>query len=253
MKVIIKKLCIKFFGRLKDFLPEKFKNGIEHNFVDRTTVKDLIESFNVPHTEVDVILVNGKSVNFSYLIDNGDVIKVYPPESKLQLKNLKRLYKQPKWQPKFICDVHLGSLAKNLRKLGLDVLYNNSFSDDEILGISNCERRVILTKDVGLLKRKDATLGYFVRNNDPEKQTLEILKIYPVKKYINPFSRCLECGNKLKRISREKVKSKLPDHCFELKMKFYYCPDCNKIYWQGSHFERMTGQINKFLKAAKQF
>ncbi|MGB9664380.1 MAG: Mut7-C RNAse domain-containing protein, partial [Ignavibacteria bacterium] len=231
--------------------PGKLQKGINHNFIDRTTVKDLIESFNVPHSEVDVILVNGNSVNFSYLIDDGDVIKVYPPDSKLQLKKLKKLCRYPKGKPKFICDVHLGSLAKNLRKLGLDVLYNNSFSDDEILKISIRERRVILTKDVGLLKRKDAAFGYFVRNTEPNKQTREILKVFPVKKYIDPFSRCLECGTKLKRTSREKAQAKLPDHYFEIKMKFYNCPNCDKIYWQGSHFEKMMGQINKFLKTVK--
>jgi uncharacterized protein with PIN domain len=251
MKIVTKKLFIKFFGRLKNFLPRKLKNGITHYFIDRTTVKDLIESFNVPHTEVDVIIVNGISVDFSYLIDNNDLIKVYPPESKLHLKNLKRHYKRPKGKLKFICDVHLGSLARNLRKLGLDVLYDNSFSDEEITKISVREKRIILTKDIGLLKRKDLQFGYFVRNKEAHKQTLEILKVFPVKKYFDPFSRCLDCGTKLKRTSRKNAQSKLPDHSFDAGMRFYICTRCEKIYWQGSHFEKMSKQINRFMKVLK--
>ncbi|MCR4417844.1 MAG: Mut7-C RNAse domain-containing protein [Ignavibacteria bacterium] len=251
MKLITKNVHIKFYGSLKDFLPQKFKKVINHQFIDVTSVKDLIEGFNVPHTEVDIILVNGKSVNFDYLINDGDEIKVYPPDNKLKSKNLRHLYNRIRGKPKFICDVNLGGLAKNLRKLGLNVFYSNSISDDEIVKISIQSKIIVLTKDIGILKRKDVQYGYYVRNVYPQKQTIEVLKVFSVGKYIEPFSRCLECGTKLKRISREKAKSKLPDHFFEKQMKFYHCPTCDKIYWQGSHFERMSSQINKFLRAIK--
>jgi len=248
MKVITKTISISFYGRLKDFLPKKSASVIKHQFIDRTSVKDLIESFNVPHTEVDVILVNGKSVDFSYLIDDGDKVKVYPPAYELNLRNCKRLSKQLKSEPKFVCDVHLGMLARNLRKFGMDVLYNNSYSDETIAQISIQEKRIILTKDVGLLKRKDVRYGYFVRNKNPDKQTIEILKIFPVLKYMNPFSRCLECGSKIRRISRAKAILKLPDHFFEQGMSFYFCSNCDKIYWQGSHLIKMAKELKNLLK-----
>ena len=73
------KIYLRFYEELNDFLPEeKRKKRFIHQFIDRTSVKDLIESLGVPHTEVDLILANGKSVNFKYLINDEDDISVYP-------------------------------------------------------------------------------------------------------------------------------------------------------------------------------
>lgn len=250
MKEVHKKVTIKFYGRLKDFLTKK-SSVIEHKFVDRRSIKDLIESYNIPHTEVDVILVNDKSVDFSYLISDGDLIKVYPPGFVLGGKKVKRLSKQVRGEPKFICDVHLGALARNLRKFGLDVLYDNSYSDETIAEISIKEKRIILTKDIGLLKRKEVRYGYFVRSDEPDKQSAEVLDNFSVVKYMKPFSRCLDCGTKLKRISRAIAKSKMPDHVFDEEMVFYHCSNCDKIFWQGSHILKMMEGLRNLLNSIR--
>ena len=147
------KIYIRFYEELNDFLPEeRKKKRFEHQFIDRTSVKDLIESLGVPHTEVDLILVNGKSVNFKYLINDSDDISVYPVFESLDISEVQHLRPKPLREPKFICDVHLGKLARYLRMMGFDVFYKNNFDDEEIVRISLKERRAILTKTEEYLK-----------------------------------------------------------------------------------------------------
>ncbi len=113
MKINQKKVFIRFYEELNDFLPkEKQKKRFTHYFIDRTSVKDLIESLGIPHTEVDLILVNGKSVSFKYIIKNGDDISVYPVFESLDISDVQHLRAKPLRKPKFICDVHLGNLQE---------------------------------------------------------------------------------------------------------------------------------------------
>ena len=123
------KATFRFYEELNDFLPkEKRKKRFEHNFIDRASVKDVIESFGVPHTEVDLIIVNGESKNFSYIINDGDDISVYPVFESIDISNLQKLRPEPLREPKFILDVHLGTLARYLRMLGFDTNYRNDYA-----------------------------------------------------------------------------------------------------------------------------
>lgn len=249
MKIYHKKVFIRFYEELNDFLPEKLrKKRFVHKFIDRTSVKDLIESLGVPHTEVDLILVNGKSVSFKYLINDNDDISVYPVFESLDISDLQHLRSKPLRKPKFVCDVHLGKLARNLRMLGLNVYYKNDLADDKIVDISLTEKRTILTRDIGLLKRSEVTHGYFVRNEDPEKQTAEVLERFHLHKMIKPFTVCLDCGGKLIRIAKKKIIDLLPENVRQHQNRFYYCVNCKKIYWAGSHFKNMNMFIKTFLK-----
>ena len=118
------KIFLRFYEELNDFLPEeKRKKRFLHQYIDRTSVKDLIESLGVPHTEIDLILVNGKSVSFKYLINDGDDISVYPVFESIDITGLQHLRPKPLRDPKFIADVHLGRLARYLRMLGFDTLF----------------------------------------------------------------------------------------------------------------------------------
>ncbi len=166
---ITKSLCTKvyfrFYEELNDFLPdEKQKVRFALYYIDRASVKDIIESLGAPHTEVDLILVNGKSVGFDYLINDGDDISVYPVFESLDITNVQHLRPKPLREPKFIADVHLGKLTDYLRMMGFDVLYKSDFDDKEIVNLSLTELRAILTRDRGILKRSEVTHGYWVRS-----------------------------------------------------------------------------------------
>ncbi|MCL6493471.1 MAG: Mut7-C ubiquitin/RNAse domain-containing protein [Ignavibacterium sp.] len=252
MKIKEKKISIRFYEELNDFLPkEKRKKRFTHSFIDRTSVKDLIESLGVPHTEVDLILVNGKSVNFKYLINDGDDISVYPVFESLDISDVQHLRAKPLRKPKFICDVHLGKLARNLRMFGIDVYYKNFMNDEEIVKISLAEKRTILTRDTGLLKRSDVTHGYFIRNDDPEKQTAEIISRFSLMKLVKPFTLCLDCGSKLVKINKKDILHLIPENVKQEQNKFFYCVNCKKIFWAGSHFNNMSLFIKEMMKHLK--
>lgn len=248
MKIKNKKVTLRFYEELNDFLPkEKKKKRFVHTFIDRTSVKDLIESLGVPHTEIDMVLVNGKSVSFNYLINNEDDISVYPVFESIDITNVQHLRNKPLRKPKFVCDVHLGKLVRNMRMLGLDVYYKNNLSDEQIVKISLSERRAILTRDLGILKRSGVTHGYFVREVNPKKQLSEILNRFDLTNQIKPFSICLDCGTKLTPIKKSRALSVLPDKVRQRQSKFYLCKLCKKVYWKGSHYENMKSFIGKYL------
>jgi uncharacterized protein len=242
------KIHLRFYEELNDFLAEeKKKKRFTHHYIDRTSVKDLIEAFGIPHTEVDLLLVNGKSVNFKYLINDGDDISVYPVFESLDISEVQHLRPKPLRKPKFVADVHLGSLTRYLRMMGFDVFYKNDFNDDKIVQTSLIERRAILTRDRGLLKRNEVTHGYYVRNTKVEEQAMEVLNRFDLKNEIKEFSRCTVCNELLKPIKKETIINQLPPKVAKTKNEFYECPSCNKIYWKGTHYLRML----KFIKSIK--
>ena len=234
------KIYLRFYEELNDFLPEeKRKKRFVHQFIDRTSVKDLIESIGVPHTEVDLILTNGKSVDFRYLFNDEDEISVYPVFESFDISDVQHLRPKPLRKPKFIADVHLGRLTRYLRMMGFDVLYKNDFNDDEIVEISLNKKRAILTKDRGILKRSEVTHGYWVRSTKVEEQVKEILNRFDLQKEIKEFSRCLECNELLKQIRKESIIRQLPPKVANSQNEFMHCPVCNKIYWKGTHYQKM--------------
>jgi len=242
------KAYLRFYEELNDFLPEeKRKKRFIHQFIDRASVKDLIESLGVPHTEVDLILVNEKSVNFKYSINDGDDISVYPVFESFDISDVQHLRPKPLRKPKFVADVHLGRLTRYLRMLGIDVLYTNNFTDDEIVKISVKEKRTILTKDRGILKRNEVTHGYWIRSTKAEAQTEEVLERFHLQNEIKEFSRCLDCNEMLKPVKKENILKLLPPKVIRTKADFHQCLNCSKIYWKGTHYLKML----KFVQSLK--
>ncbi len=245
----MKSITIRFYEELNDFLPpEKKKVRFNYEFSGRESVKDLIEAIGVPHTEVDMILVNRKSVNLNYLIQDKDDISVYPVFESFEINNVQRLRPKPLRNPKFILDVHLGKLARYMRMLGFDTLYKNDYEDEVIVKLSLKDKRSILTRDVGLLKRKAITHGYYVRNTNTEKQIEEVINRFQLENHIKEFSRCIDCNGLLESIEKEKILEKLPPKVKKFYTKFFICSNCSKIYWHGSHVEGMSKVVNKFKR-----
>ena len=247
MKFNFKSVNLRFYEELNDFLPDDRKKiKFEHKFIDRTSVKDLIEFFGVPHTEVDLILVNSKSVSFDYIINDKDDISVYPVFESFDISDVQHLRPEPLRDSKFVCDVHLGKLARNLRMLGIDTFYKNDLNDAEIVRISNEEQRTILTRDLELLKRTEVSHGYYLRYENQEEQIKEVIKRFHLNNVIKEFSRCLDCNTILVSIAKDKIVNKLPPKVKESQEEFYTCSSCSKIYWKGSHFEKMLLKVKSF-------
>jgi len=239
----------RFYAELNDFIPSRKRNIKVHtfDFYGKNTVKDAIQSFNIPHTQVDLIIVNSKSVGFDYLLRPDDNVSVYPVFESLDITPLNRLRAKPLREPAFILDVHLGKLARMMRMAGFDILYRNDLEDDEIIEISVNKHRIILTRDIGILKHNAVTHGYWMHNTDPDKQFTEVLRRFDLKRDIKLFSRCLKCNGTLVEVSKEEVLERLPECVKNNFDEFWQCSSCGNVYWKGSHYDRMKEKIVELL------
>ena len=244
---------IRFYEELNDFLPPaQRKVTIDHSFDRRTSVKDMIESFGVPHTEVDIILVNGNSVDFSCIVQDGDRISVYPVFESLDISPLLRLRPAPLRNPVFIVDVNLGRLARYLRLLGFDCLYQNTYDDETVASIASQEQRIVLTRDRALLQRKIITRGYFVRAVRPACQVQEVLARFDLYRLVKPFTRCSRCNGELRAVDKQTIEDRLQPKTRQYYDTFRLCTVCGQIYWQGSHYERSLRLIETLTKPKQQ-
>ena len=216
------------------------------------SIKDAIEAIGVPHVKVDLILVNSQPVDFGYRLKNNDYVSVYPVFETLEISGVSPLRKKPLREVKFILDVHLGKLARYLRMVGFDTLYRNDNDDNEIIRISLAEQRIILTRDIGLLKVKSVTHAYFVRDQNAKGQLVEVLNRFDLHGAIEPFSRCIKCNGKLESVEKEEVLQQLEPLTKKYFDKFRRCAQCHSIFWEGSHFERMQSFIAAIKHAGMQ-
>jgi len=238
-----------FHGELAHFLPYRRRGVVfSHSFDHHASVKDMIESLGVPHPEIDVIIVNGECVDFNYLVRDGDELHIYPLTADLDIQPQIHLCPEPPpGELRFVLDTHLGKLASHLRMLGFDTLYSNRFEDDELAEISSRENRILLTRDLGVLKRGIVTYGYYVRNTNPEKQLIEILQRYNLTPAIKPFKRCISCNGPLHPVEKSAVIDQLPPNVTGNHDSFHQCERCSKLYWKGSHHDRMQAFIQRVL------
>jgi len=242
----------RFYEELNDFLPvEKRKKQFNYSYTFNQTVKDAIEAMGVPHTEVDLILVNGNSVGFEFRLQNNDHISVYPVFESFDISPITKLRPEPLRQTKFILDVHLGKLCKFLRMLGFDCYYRNDLEDDEIIRISIEENRIILTRDIGILKHGLVTHGYWLRSQDSKEQLIEVISKFNLQSQIRPFYRCTLCNGLVKNIDKQKIAPLIEENTIKYFEDFYQCSTCKQVYWEGSHYKNMKKLIEEISKAGK--
>ena len=230
----------RFYAELNDHLPAGVRmKDIRHEFQPGATVKDRIEALGVPHTEVDLILVNGRPAGFNCLLRDGDRVSVYPVFEAFDIGPVARLRPAPLREPRFVLDTHLGRLAEYLRLLGFDSLYSNRAGDEELARIERDEKRILLTRDRGLLKRSEVSRGYFVRETDPRAQLIAVLRRFDLFSSVRPLVRCLRCNTVLQPVDKEAIAGRLLERTREHYSEFQSCPGCGRIYWPGSHYQRM--------------
>jgi uncharacterized protein len=245
------KVTFRFYAELNDFLPPA-RQGVTflHALDMPAAVKDLIEAFGVPHTEVDLILANGESVDFSYRVRDGDRISVYPVFETLNITPLLRVRPEPLRRIRFLLDTHLGRLAAYLRLMGFDALYQNDYPDEKLARISQAERRILLTRDRGLLKRSQVTHGYYVRATNPRQQLVEVFRRFDLHGASHPFTRCLRCNGLLRPVGREAVEHVLSPEIAAAYQEYAQCEACGQVFWPGSHHRRMKQLVDQVLDSA---
>lgn len=230
----------RFYEELNDYLPPELrKRTFTRSIAGTPAVKDAIEALGVPHTDIDLILVDGRSVRFPHKLQGGERIAVYPEFERFDITPIYRLRKKPLRQPRFVADVHLGALARFLRLLGFDTHYRNDLTDAELADLTAQERRTLLTRDVGLLKRKAVVRGQWLRDGNPERQLEEVVAALQLRRALRPFTRCMSCNGRLAPVTRTKVAGQVPPRVYRRFRAFIRCRSCHRVYWRGTHFKRL--------------
>ncbi|NJN65225.1 MAG: Mut7-C ubiquitin/RNAse domain-containing protein [Chloroflexaceae bacterium] len=239
-------VVLRCYAELNDFLPRTQRNTtIAVSCAGHETVKNLVESLGVPHPEIAALLANGEPVGFGYLVRPGDRVEVYPvstvPDTPLFP------LRPPLTTFRFILDAHLGRLAAYLRMLGFDTLYRNDYDDPELARLAHDEQRILLTRDVGLLKRSLVTHGYFVRTTVPVQQIGEIVQRFNLRSLVTSFQRCIRCNGLTRPVEKAAIAHLLAAKTRQYFDRFWQCQECGQIYWRGSHYARMQQLTEQVL------
>lgn len=238
------KAIFRFYEELNDFLPElKKKIDFEVEFKERRPVKTFIDDFGIPQTEIDLILLNGKSVDFDILLRDGDRVSVYPVFESLNIKNITVLRKNPLRDLKFIADIDLEDIVQYMRLLGFDICFDLFFTTNEIIEKSENEKRIILTKTPELLKSKGVTHGIWIRPGSTVDQINQIIDGLDIKDLIKPFSRCLCCNDLMENRRTEQTIDNVSSKTGIICGKYLLCKSCNQPNGEKAHFFRVKEMI----------
>jgi len=239
-------------GDLSRLLRRKWRraNPVILQITRAASIKDVIESFGLPHTEVGMIGWQGGAVDFSFPVADSHRYDIRPVQAPCDVTRPTLLRPQPLASVRFLVDANVGRLARYLRMAGFDTFYDRGLAGQDIIELLQRDGRILLSRDLDLLKRKAVEHGRYVRAEDPEKQLREIVHFYGLAHQVKPFSRCLECNGTLRAIDKETVRHRLEPLTERYYHTFSICPGCNKLYWKGSHIENMRQTFPELAAAA---
>ncbi len=196
-----------------------------------STLGHVVESIGVPLTEVGDLVVNGRPAERGYRPRGGDLIEVTAAARPQELDDAR-----------FLLDVHLGSVARHLRLLGVDTAYHRDADDDDLIEEANADRRVLLTQDRGLLRRHKLWLGAYVRGANPQAQLADILTRFAPP--LAPWTRCTACNGSLAPVAKPDVAGQLQPGTRRTYEDFAQCQDCGQVFWRGAHSKRLEAVID---------
>lgn len=242
----------RFYEELNDFIaPERRGHEFACACARAATTKHMIEALGVPHTEVELVLVNGESVGFDRVLKDGDRVAVFPKFEMVDVTPLLRVREHPLRATRFVADAHLGGLAHLLRMAGFDTLYDNHYHDSEIEAIVVHDGRIVLTRDRELLKRRSITRGCYVRTLKPAQQLCEIFDRLDLARSVQPFTLCLNCNAPLRPIEKAEVLMRLPPSVRERFDHFSTCDVCQRVFWEGSHWRHMRAVLDNCMRSSE--
>lgn len=235
---------LRFYAELNNLLPAwRRQSSTPYALNGPVSVKHAIEALGVPHTEVALILANGRPVDFSYLLEEDDIVSVYPVFRTLEADALPQLRPPLPSPPRFIVDNHLGRLVRHLRLLGFNALYPDDHDDEALAQTAHEEECVLLTRDRRLLMRKAVIHGYWLRSKEPREQLAAVLSRFQLQEAIDPWRRCLRCNGELRPVAKEIILERLEPKTKKYFDEFHICQDCEQIYWKGSHYEPLKAIV----------
>jgi uncharacterized protein len=195
-----------------------------------STLGHVVESVGVPLTEVGQLVVNGQPANVRYRPRGGDLVRV-AAVTRPQRPSPHR----------FLLDVHLGTVARRLRLVGVDTAYSADADDRELIEQANADQRVLLTQDRGILRQRRLWLGAFVRGAGPDEQFADVLDRFAPP--LAPWSRCTACNGLLAPAPTAEVSARLQPGTRRSYQVFSRCRDCGHVYWRGAHSGRLDAIV----------
>jgi uncharacterized protein with PIN domain len=230
---------VRIAGELLLFLAPGQRRGQVRVRCDGTSsLGHVVESLGVPLTEVGSLTVNGRPAAPGYRPGGGEVVDVAA---------VRRPQRIP--SPRFVLDVHLGTVARRLRLAGVDAAYANDRDDDALIEQANAEQRVLLTQDRGLLRRRKLWLGGYVRGTRPDEQFRDVLDRFAPP--LAPWTRCTACNGLLSPVRKADVEPLLRPGTRRTYQSFSRCPDCGRVYWRGAHSRRLDVIVASALRAVR--
>lgn len=236
----------RFHRELNDFLrPDRRERRFSCAYAQAATTKHMIEALGVPHTEVGRVIVNGEEAGFDRMLQEDDDIEIYPAERCAPSHSAADPSTSPPSPLLFIADAHLGGLARLLRMAGFDTLYDNHYQDRDIETTAVAQNRVVLTRDLELLKRKQVKHGAYIRSQKPDEQLQEVFSRFELAQQMKPFSLCLHCNFLLQEVEKQAVLDRLPPKVRAHQHRFSTCNNCRRIFWEGSHWLHMRALLDR--------
>jgi len=211
----------------------------------RASIKDIIESLGIPHTEIAAIKNGEQELPFSHIPAAGDKIDLYACTAGTDVTRPTLLRPEPLPAPLFAVDVNVAKLARLLRMAGLDTWYEPGLEEAELVERTVYGRRILLSRSRDILRRKNVRWGRLIRSQQPEAQLAEVINLYGLQHDLKPFSRCMECNARLQPVDKYLILHELEPLTIRYYDSFQICPDCRRIYWQGSHYQRMKTLLQK--------
>jgi uncharacterized protein len=205
------------------------------------SVKDLVESVGVPHTEVAHLTVDGAPVGFAHRLVGGERVEAFGPSD---VPTARASVLPPDPPRAFACDVHLGTLARRLRLLGFDTWYANDVTDRDLLHRALDDDRVLLSRDRALLCRRELVHGYLPRSDDPTVQVAEVVGRFALAAVAAPLTRCVRCNAPLDPVPLDEVATLVPPRSRRAFDRFARCRGCGRVFWPGSHLEALTDVLD---------
>lgn len=203
------------------------------------SVKDLIESLGVPHTEVAAVTVDADGVDLGDQVSGGEMVVVLPPEAPAAREVGRWLLPVPPEPRRFVLDVHLGALARRLRLLGFDSWYRTAADDHLLAEVAVAEQRILLTRDRQLLMRRVIVHGYCPRADLPDQQLTETSERYGLGARAQPLTRCARCNAALVRVPASEVDRQVPARTRRTFDRYARCEGCGQVYWPGAHLDAL--------------
>lgn len=237
-------VTLRFYAELNDFLaPARRQRDWTLDLAVLGPVRHLIETCGVPHTEVELIIRDGESIDLETSVEDGDRIAVYPMLETFDVRPLLRVRATPLRRLEFVADAHLGGLARRLRMLGFDTLWHNDLGDTELARLAGQEHRILLTRDRRLLMHRTVTHGCYLRAGTTRAQLADLVERLQLCAEIHPFSRCMVCNEPLLEVTPQTVWTRIPPKVQCTQQDFWTCAGCDRVYWKGSHWRAMSRQL----------